>query len=203
VLAGDDMHVFDAKTKQHQTSFSIRGDKAVTGDPNSLWYVADQIFVEGAEGPASSVWQFKEDGTKTGPLIGVGTKDGKPISIWRGGVSVLEPTLLGLSERGFETFHTLEVATGARAKLVRKIGKLACKPDEIEAYWHEGDKVSDKCKEGLVQAYGTLTGASAVSGSKSFVVLMRGSRLGQLALLDKRTLAENEKKVIKMPWCEK
>ena len=43
-------------------------------------------------------------------------------------------------------------------------------------------------------------GATAVAGSKNFLVLLRGPRLGELAVIDSKTLAE--KKAIKLPWCE-
>lgn len=203
VLSGDEIHLFDAKTKAHQSAFSIRGDKGVPNDPTGLWYVGDSLFVEGADpGPSSSVWQFKEDGTKVGPLVAIGAKDDKPISSFHGSFSVLDPDNVAISEHGMENLHTLEFANGRRGKLVRKIGKMTCKPDEIDAFWHDGDKVTDKCKEGLQKNYSTLIGATAVAGSKSFVVLLRGERLGELGVFDKKTLAENDKKVIKLPWCD-
>ena len=51
-----------------------------------------------------------------------------------------------------------------------------------------------------MKASGHLMGANAVMGSKSMLVLLRGDRLGEFAVLDARTLAE--KKSIKMPWCD-
>src|SRR5262249_10778440 len=154
---GEQVHVFDAKTKQQATAFSIRGDKGVTNEPSGLWYAGDQIFVEGIDaGPYSAMWQFKDDGTAVGPLVAIGAKDNKPISSYRGSFSVLDAQTVGVAEHGFENFHTLVIATGARAKLVRKIGKLACKPDEIDAYWHDGDKVSETCKDTLTKNYGAL-----------------------------------------------
>ena len=82
---------------------------------------------------------------------------------------------------------------------MRKVGKLACKADELDAFWHDGDKVTDKCKDSVMKASGHLIGATAVTGSKNLLVLLRGDRLGELAVLDAKTLAE--KKAIKMPWC--
>ena len=98
-----------------------------------------------------------------------------------------------------ETLTIYEVDTGKRTKLVRKLGKVACKPDELDAFWHDGDKVTDKCKDSIAKASGHLIGANAVMGSKSLLVLLRGDRLGDLAVMDAKTLAE--KKAIKMPWC--
>src|SRR5215468_5046272 len=36
VLAGDDLHIFNAQTKAHETSFSIRSYKCVNGDPTEI-----------------------------------------------------------------------------------------------------------------------------------------------------------------------
>ena len=44
-----------------------------------------------------------------------------------------------------------------------------------------------------------MIGATAVKGAKNFLVLLRGDRLGELGVLDAKSLAEN--KALKMPWC--
>jgi len=99
---------------------------------------------------------------------------------------------------------TYEVTTGKRAKLVRKTPKLSppCKGDEVATYWKGGDKVTDKCRDQLDKVFGHLVGAEPVRGSseKSWLVLLRGPRLGELAVLDAKTLVE--KRAIKMPWCD-
>jgi hypothetical protein len=51
-----------------------------------------------------------------------------------------------------------------------------------------------------MKASGHLMGATAVAGAKNFLVLLRGDRLGELGVLDAKSLAE--KKAIKLPWCE-
>jgi hypothetical protein len=84
---------------------------------------------------------------------------------------------------------------------VRKLPKLTppCKGDEVDAYWKGGDKVTDKCREHLDRIFTHLVGADAVRGSKSWLVLLRGPRLGELAVMDPKTLVE--KRAIKLPWC--
>ena len=201
VQVGDDVHIFDAGNKTHESSFSIRGDKGLTNDPIGIHYVGDTIFVEGADqGPYSAVWAFKQDGTAQGPINGLGGKEEKPVSTYHGSFSVLDKTHIGVAEKGMETLTVYEVGTGKRTKLVRKLGKVACKPDELDAFWHDGDKVTDKCKDSIMKASGHLMGATAVKGSTSLLVLFKGDRLGELGVLDAKTLAE--KKVIKMPWCD-
>ena len=201
VLIGDDVHIFDAGNKTHESSFSVRGDKGLTNNPVAVHYVGDTIFVEGADdGPYAAVWAFKQDGTATGPINALGGKEEKPVSIYHGSFSVLDKSHVALAANGMETLTIYEVDTGKRTKLVRRVGKLACKPAEIDAFWHDGDKVTDKCKDSIAKASGHLIGANAVMGSKSLLVLLRGDRLGELAVMDAKTLAE--KKTIKMPWCE-
>jgi hypothetical protein len=200
MLVGDDVHIFDAASKKHESAFSIRGDKGVGNDPIAVYYVSDAVFVEGADqGPFIGVWQFKaSDGSPNGPLVSIG-KDEKPLSTYHGSFSVLDKDHVGVSEHGFTTLTSYEVSTGKRTKAVRKVGKVNCKPDELEAYWKDGDKVSEKCKGSATTQFGTLIGATAFMGSKSLVVMLRDDRLGELAVMDPKTLAE--KSVIKMPWC--
>jgi len=202
VLVGDDVHLFNAGSKEHESTFSIRGEKGVTNDPVAVHFVGDHIVVEGAEqGPYSAVWVFKSDGTQVGPVTNLGGgKDEKPISTYKGSVSILDKNRIGVSEHGMETLTTYQVDNGARAKLVRKLKtKPACKAAELDAYWHDGDKVTDKCKDSIEKIDGHLMGATAVAGAKSLLVLLRGSRLGELGVLDAKSL--EEKKVIKLPWC--
>lgn len=203
VAAGDDVHLFDATSKTHETSFSIRGEKGVTGDPIGLYWASDAIFVEASDGGATSpVWMFKaEGGAAQGALEGIG-KGAKPLSTHGGAFLILEPERVAVAEQGFSTVATYEVSSGKRAKLVRKLPKTPCKADETAAYWSDAlDKVPAKCKDFMDTTFGTFVGADAIEGTKSLVVLLRGARLGEIALLDKsRALAES--KAVKLPWCD-
>ena len=201
VLAGDEVHLFNADTKAHESSFSIRGDKGVPNQPNAVHFVGNSILVEGIdEGkPVSSVWVFKTDGTAVGPITALGGKEEKPVSTFRGSFSILDKSRVAIGERGMETLTTYEVDTGKRAKLVRKVPKLACKPAEADAFW-ANDKVPDKCRDSINKASGHLMGATVVAGAKSLLVLLRGPRLGELAVMDNKSLTEKSK--IQMPWCD-
>ncbi len=200
VLADEQVHLFDAASKAHESAFSIRGDKGVTNQPREIYFVADVILVEGAdEGANANVFVFKSDGTAVGPIMGLGGKPEKAVSVHHGSVSVLDKTRVALAEKGMEFLHTYDVTNGARAKLVRKVPKLSCKKAELDAYWVDGDKVTDKCKESILKASGHLMGADVVAGGKSHLVLLRGDRLGQLAIVDNKSLAEKSK--LDMPWC--
>jgi hypothetical protein len=200
ILAGDDVHVFDASTKQLASQFSIRVDKGPTGPANAVSFIGDYVVVEAGTAPATGAWVFKVDGTAVGPISEIGAKDATPISTTKGSLLLLDATKVAVAEQGFSTVTVYELATGKRTKLVRKVNKPSCKPDELDEYWRDGDKVSDACHDSMRKSYEHLIGASAVAGTHSWLVVLRGPRLGELAVLDPRTLAE--KKSIKLPWCE-
>lgn len=197
VLAGDSVHLFEVSSKAHESSFSIRGDKGVTGTPIAVHWVGDALFVEATdETPSSAVWVFKPDGTATGPVMPIGSN--KPASTYMGSFSILDNNRIGIGERGFSTFTIYESDTGKRAKLVRKLAKPPCKNAELDAFW-KGGEVSEKCKAHMTKHFDHLIGATAVAGGKNYLVMLRGNRLGELAVLDAKTLAE--KKTFRLPWC--
>ena len=195
MLVGDDMHIYDGE-KSHEAAWSIRADKGIPSDPVRIHWVGGHIFVEGTDG----VWVYKAaDGTPVGASEPIGGKDAKPIAMKGAAFVVLDKTRVAISEQGYSTVTTYEADSGKRAKLVRKLAKSPCKPAETEAYW-KGDEVPAKCKDHMEKNFAHLVGADAVAGSKNLLVLLRGPRLGELAVLDAKTLAE--KKAIKLPWCE-
>jgi len=202
VLVGDDVHLFDAASKAHESSFNVRGDKGLTNDGVAVHLLGDTVFVEGADqGPYSAVWVFKTDGTQVGPINALGGKDEKPLSTYHGSFSVLDPKHVAVADHGMETLTNYEIETGKRTKSVRKLPKFPCKADEVDAYWHDGDKVTDKCKDAIEKASGFFVGSTAVMGSKNLLVVLHGDRLGELAIIDPKSLAES-KKALKMPWCD-
>jgi hypothetical protein len=201
VLSGDDLHIFDASSKAYELSFSIRGDKGVASSPTAIHWNGDAIFVEASDGTTSPVWMFKPDGTAVGPIEALGGKDKTPLSTRNGSFVLLDKTRVGISEHGFSTLTTYEIDSGKRAKLVRKVPAPACKKAELEGLWRDpGATASSKCKDFMAKNYLHLVGADVVAGTKNFLVLLRGPRLGELAVIDAKTLAEH--KAIKMPWCD-
>ncbi len=100
-----------------------------------------------------------------------------------------------------ETLTTYEVATGKRTKAVRKALKVACKPAEIDTFWKGGDKVTDKCRDSLDKSSTVLVGAGVVMGESNLLVVLHGDRLGELAILDPKSLTES-KKSFHLPWCD-
>ncbi|TMQ28643.1 MAG: hypothetical protein E6J90_00180 [Deltaproteobacteria bacterium] len=203
VLVGDDVHIFDAPTKAHESSFSIRGDKGVTSEPTALHWNGEALFVEASDGATSPVWVFKPSGTAVGPIEALGGKDKAPLSTRNGSFLLLDAKRVAISEQGLSTLTIYETDTGKRSKLVRKVPAPggACKKDELDARWHDASaNISAKCKDFIDRNYTHLIGADAVAGTKNLLVMLRGPRLGELAVIDAKTLAEH--KAIKMPWCD-
>ncbi|MFT3695311.1 MAG: hypothetical protein QM831_19415 [Kofleriaceae bacterium] len=198
MLSGTDVHLFDAESKQHLSTFGIAGDKGVTGTPTAIHFVADSVIVEGGDDPGA--WVFKADGTVTGQIMAMGGKEEKPLSLKKGALSVLDDKKVGLADHGMTTFTTYEVETGRRSKAIRKPTKAPCKPAEIEAYWNDGDKVTDKCRDALDKGNEKQwVGATALQGSKSLVFVTKGDKLGSLSIVDPKTL--EVKKSVKMEVC--
>lgn len=196
---GDDIHIFDAASKARESHFTVRGDKGVTNDPVRLYWVGDSIFVEASDGGTSSpVWVFKAaDGAQMGPIEPIG-KAAKPLSTHGGSFVILDENRVAIAEQGFSSVTTYEVATGKRAKLVRKLPKSPCKAEETESYWQDS-AVPAKCKDHMVKHFSHLVGADAVAGKKNLLVLLREPRIGELAVMDAKTLAET--RAIKLSWC--
>jgi len=156
VLVGDDVHLFDEKTKDHVSSFSIRGDKGLTNDPVAIHWVGDALFVEGADqGPYSAIWVFKPDGTQVGPIEPLGgPKDAKALSTYGGSFSIMDPNRVAVAERGFSTLTEYEIGTGKRTKLVRAIKSGPCKKDEEEQFWKDNDgALTPKCHDYMQKTY--------------------------------------------------
>lgn len=201
VLAGENVHIFNAESKEHESAFAVRGDKGVTTEPTAIHWNGDSLFVETSDATASPVFVFKADGTPVGPIESLGTKDKAPVSTKNGSFMLLDKGRVAVSEQGFSTVTIYESDSGKRSKLVRKLPANPCKKDEAEAAWRDGGaSASPKCKDYVQKNFAHLVGADAVAGSKNLLVLLRGPRLGELAVIDAKTLAE--RKAIKMPWCD-
>ena len=99
VLAGDAVHIFDASTKAHESSFPIRGDKGVTGEPSAVHWNGEAIFVEASDGAASPVWAFRPDGTPLGAIEALGGREKTPLSTRNGSFVLLDKARVGLSEQ--------------------------------------------------------------------------------------------------------
>ncbi len=197
VVVGDDLHLYDASSKAHEKTFAIRGDKGVTGSPTAVHWVGDVLYIEDSADAGGSVFAFKPDGTAIGAIEAIGTT--KPASTVGGSFSILDKNRVAVAEQGFSTMTIYEGDTGKRSKLVRKLTKPPCKADELTAFWAGNAGVGPKCKDHMAKNFDHLIGATAVAGSKSLVVTLRGSRLGELGLVDPKSLAE--KSSLKLPWC--
>jgi hypothetical protein len=202
-----EVHVFGAADKAHQSKIDLadeaHGDKKIANAPIGMVAIGDTVWVIGADaGPFAGVWGYKADGSAMGPVERLGAKVKGPVSIHAGSVSVFGDGTIALNENGMMTVTTVDVATGKRGKLVRKLPKSVCKPKELDAYFvDQNAKLSAKCKKEIDQVYAPFVKASLVPGKKNHLVLLRGARNGELAVVDAKTLEENRHFVAK--WCEK
>lgn len=200
VVAGDDAHIYDATARARESGFSIRGDKGVTNEPAAVHWIGSAIFIEGhGQDRSAFVFGFRTDGQAIGPLTTVGDPKERNLSTHNGSFVVLDETRVAVVERGFSSLTSYEIDSGKRVKTRRAVTNGPCKPAEAEAYWNEGD-VPAKCKDHMVKTFAHLIGADVVAGKTNLLVLLRGPRLGELAVLDVKTLVE--KKSIRLPWCE-
>lgn len=200
VLAGDDLHIFDAASKVHESSFSIRGDRGAVGAPTMIHWNGEAIFVEAGDRATPGVWVFKPDGSAVGPIAAIGGPDGAPLSTRNGSFLLLDRARVAIAEQGFSALTIYETDSGRRTRWVRRLSASECSDAEIEAFWRDpGARVAAGCKDFVDRNYAPLIGADAVGGYKNLLVLLRGPRLGELAVIDIASLTE--RKTIKLPWC--
>jgi len=202
VIAGDDAHIFDAAAKVRESGFSIRGDNGVTNTPTGVNWVGNSIFIQGSDDndAESYVFQFRTDGQAVGPLMALGGKKERKLSTHDGSFLILDETRVAIAEKGFASVTAFEVASGKRARSVRRTTNGPCRKNEIESFWSGDGEIRPRCKTHLEKTFSHLIGADAVAGKTNLLALLRGPRLGELAVLDVRNL--NEKKAIKLPWCK-
>lgn len=201
VLAGDVVHIYDAASRAHESSFSIRGDNGVTSRPIAVYWSGDAIFIEASNGTTSPVWVFKTDGTPMGPIKAADGAGNAVLSTYNGSFVLLDRSRVAISERGFSSLTIYEIATGKRTKVVRKVPPSPCTRKETDAFWSaSAEAMSQRCENFMKKNYAPLVGADAVAWKEGLLVLLRKPRLGELAVLDPNTLVE--RRTIAMPWCE-
>lgn len=195
VLAGDEVYVFDTRTRERVDGFGVRGEQGITDDPIAMHFFAGTIFIEAGTANTAGVWSFKQDGTAQGPLLGT---DDKPLSTSRGSLLLLDRNRVAVAEQGFSVVTVIELDTGKRQRITRATPRGRCTPAELTAYW-QGDKVGDKCAAHVEATFAHLIGATAVAGARNWLVLLRGPRLGELIIVDASNLTE--KQGFKLEWC--
>lgn len=202
-----EIHIFGAEDKAEQSVIrpkdEANGDKALPTDLAGIMFVGDVIGAIGVptDDGSQAVYLFKADGTPVGAVERFGGKAKGPVSIKNGSVSVFGDGMLALSEDALTTVTTIDVKTGARGKLVRKPPKTKCKQKDLDALLAgSGDKASDKCKKDYAHVFEPLIGAPMVQGTNNHLILLRGERYGELAVVDAKTLVENRK--LAAAWCD-
>lgn len=205
VAAGDQVHLFDAASKDLAKSIALRdpaqGDKVMPGTAKSMWFLGENLFFHGGEAGSTSIWAYKTDGSASGQLMGLG-KGNEPVAMGHGSFSLLDKDRVAVSERGLSTLTIFEVGPGKRSKLVRKISNGPCRSAQVEAFFstEAPADIPPKCASHLKNTFGEFMGTTIVAGSKNFLAALTGARIGELAVIDSKNLSE--KRSIKLPWCE-
>jgi hypothetical protein len=201
-----EIHIFGAADKAHQGVIKPKAteaaEKAMQTDLAGILFVGDVVAALGSANDAGApVYLFKTDGTPVGAVERFGGKAKGPVSVKNGSASVFGDGMIALNEDALATVTTIDVKTGQRAKLVRKAPKTKCKQKDIDALLAGGgEKASDKCKTDYAKHYEPLIGGLLVQGKNNHLVLLRGERYGELAVVDAKTLVENRH--YGPAWCE-
>ena len=128
VLAGDQIHLFDAESRTYASSFSIRGERGVSGAPTGLYWNDAAILVVADDGAASPVWVFRPDGEPLGPILSP-DRPATPLSTRNGAVLLLDALRVGIAERGFSTLTIYDTATGVQTLRARRLPASECTDD--------------------------------------------------------------------------
>jgi hypothetical protein len=192
------IHIFSSDDRSHKRAIALAdGEAAIAGRPEGLLFVGDTIYVAAmTEEPSTSVWSFRTDGSALGQVKQLGDK--ASVSLLGGSAMVFGEGNVAFSEHGLTTLTTVEQATGKRIRIVRKTKKGPCKATELDGYF-AGATVSARCKDHLDTHFEPFVGATMVPGKNNHLVLLRGSRLGEFAIVDGKTL--EEKKQLPAQWC--
>ncbi len=144
LLEGHAFVVFDRKTQEILASFELRpatGDFETIGNvPVSMWFLGETIFVEGMDaGPGAYVGSYRADGTPIGVIKPTGSE--YYLDTYRGHVSALDATHLGINADGLTTLYGVSGANGGIDKtLARKLPKAPCNVDDFPDFDAESVK---------------------------------------------------------------
>ena len=156
LVEGHAFVVFDRKTQEILASFELRGPP--TGDfetignvPVSMWFLGETIFVEGMDaGPGAYVGSYRADGTPIGIVRATGSET--YLDTYRGHVSALDATHLGISADGLTALHAVSGANGGIDKTVaRKLPKAPC--DVYSFYDFDAEAVSSNGANAACRTY--------------------------------------------------
>lgn len=201
VLVGGEMHLFDTKSRKRIGGFAVGGKGGVEGELVAVHFVGETIFVASGtkQTPTpGAVWVFKSDGTSLGAIQ---TPENTPASTVNGALLVLDGTRVAVAEQGWASVIVYEVDSGKRTRTTRALPRSPCTSEQTKAFWEDDDDVTidEPCQAYVDKMFAPLIGASGVAGSKNWLVALRGSRSGTLAIVDGSL---TEKRVIDLPWCE-
>jgi hypothetical protein len=200
ILRDTSLYVFDTKTKKQTKVVPLSDEKApdntnVGNSPVEVLYAGNALYVVGTDaGPYIAVWSFKDDGKRTG-VVGGG------ISVYSGGVNVLDDTKVGLANPGLQSLMVVNAADGKATIVKRAVKSAPCKPEDME-YLGETDEPSKGCSKTLAKNFIPWANLDPILlPSGEYLVALAGAGRGSLAILDPVKLAG--KKRFKLKRCSK
>ena len=201
VLAADEIHVFDTKSRTRIGGFKVTGNGGVDGEAVAVHFVGDTVLAVGGVKKTSTpggVWAFKTDGTRLGAIQ---TPEGKPASTVNGSLLLLDKGRIAIAEQGFLSVIVYEIEGGKRTRMTRTVPRSPCTPGETTAFWEDDDDVTlgEKCQAYVDKTFAPMIGATGIAGAKNWLVALRGTRVGTLAIIDSSLV---EKRAIDLAWCE-
>jgi len=191
--------VFDTRTKKLLRSFDYSGktdDTIIGNSVVGLLYIGNMLYVRGSDaGPYEAVFAIKDDGTRLGQLT-----DGKEalFSIDEGSASALDAERLALTDAFFQQLVIISAKDNSRTVIKRPFVLGPCSEDDLDVT--EPPKKS--CEKHFAKTFAPYSGAELVAlPGGDLLLALSGKAVGQLALLDSKTLVE--KRRLRMPICRK
>jgi hypothetical protein len=189
IRSGDRIRTYDASSPRPLHEIALAHEPGLAW--GALHWIGHTIFVEGTRDGALGVWAF--DARDEGAEILAPATTGRwhpagstfvALDLLRVGIAA--PGLASLTVYDLTALHST-----ARPPARDRSGALA----PIVT----GTVVRRACPAPPCDDDPSYTGADLVAGTRSLVALLRGPRLGEIAVLDPATLAE--RRTIQLPWC--
>ncbi len=187
--------IYDVSTRKRVRTFT----PSISNVLVDVLYVDDRVFVIGADaGPFVGVWSAKDDGSETSAIDGA---DAGLFNLDLGGIAVLDAHRVALTDLGSETMAIITAKSGHRVDVAlphREHGD--CTARDLEGL-RFGEQPDAACMQYLSREVIPYKGAPMVAQRDGTIVVeLLGEALGQLAILDARTM--REKKRVRLPICK-
>lgn len=188
--------IYDASTRKRVRTFT----PSISNILVDLCYVDDRVFVIGSDaGPFVGVWSARDDGSETHFIEDA---HGTMFNISLGGIRVLDEHRVALTDMSSEMMAIVTARSGDRVDVALPPRlRRGCSAGDLESLEEFNEPVGAACKQYLRREVIPYLGAPMIAqGDGTIVVALHDDALGQLAILDARTM--REKKRVRLPICK-